>query len=314
VNLRDVGEGTLIRKIREKFARFEKFNAASVPIGIGDDAAVFDLPPGHSAVFCSDLVAENTHFIRNLHPPDSIGYKAVAVNVSDVGAMGGVPMHFLISLAAPGDLDFGWVEAFFNGVERACRDFKLSLLGGDSSSSELIFVDVSMVGRVSAGRAIRRSGAKPGDSIYVTGTLGSSALGLERLKAGRMNDPAVQRHLYPEPRHRVGAAVADRAHAMIDVSDGLSTDLPHILEESKVSARIYKDRLPAGPGVQDQHLLHGGEEYELLITGRDLPATIEGVPLTRIGEIIESGLENQLFLIDGTLESVLSPHGWQHFG
>jgi thiamine-monophosphate kinase len=310
VNLRKVGEGALIRKIREKFA---KFNDAAVPLGIGDDAAIFELPPGHSAVFCSDLVAENTHFIRNIHPPDSIGYKAVAVNVSDVGAMGGVPMYFLVSLAAPGDLDFGWIEKFYDGVERACGDFKVSLLGGDSSSSELIFADVSMIGRLPSGRAIRRSGARVGDGIYVTGTLGSSALGLELLNAGRMDDPAVKRHLYPEPRHLVGAAVADRAHAMIDVSDGLSTDLPHILEESKVSARIYKDRLPAGPGVQDLHLLHGGEEYELLITADDLPETIEGIPLTRIGEIIESGLEHQLFLIDGTRESILSPSGWQHF-
>jgi len=310
VNLRSAGEGTLIRKIREKFARFE---GGSVLVGIGDDAAVFDFPPGHSAVFCSDLVAENTHFIRNLHPPDSIGYKAVAVNVSDVGAMGGVPMHFLISLAAPGDLDFAWVESFYDGVERACGDFNVSLLGGDSSSADLIFVDVSMVGRVSSGRAIRRSGARPGDGIYVTGVLGSSALGLELLKAGQLSNPAVKRHFYPEPRHRVGAAVAGQASAMIDVSDGLSTDLPHILEESKVSARIYKDRLPAAPGVQDHHLLHGGEEYELLITAADLPKTVEGVPLTRIGEIIESGLENQLFLIDGASESVLSPSGWQHF-
>jgi len=314
VNLRGTGEGTLIRKIREKFATLATFKEGSVQVGIGDDAAVFDFPPGQSVVFCSDLVAENTHFVRDLHPPYAIGYKAVAVNVSDVGAMGGVPMHFLISLAAPGDLDFAWVERFYDGVEAACLDFNVSLLGGDSSSSDLIFVDVSMVGRVPSGRAVRRAGARPGDGIYVTGVLGSSALGLELLKAGGdLSNPAVKRHLYPTPRHRVGAVLAGQAHAMIDVSDGLSTDLPHILEESKVSARIYKDRLPAAPGVQDHHVLHGGEEYELLITAPDLPKIVEGVPVTRIGEIIESGLENQLFLIDGATESVLSPSGWQHF-
>ena len=146
MNLREIGEGALIRKIREKFDSKE-----GVTVGIGDDAAVFDLPSGYSAVFCSDLVAENTHFIRNLHPPDSIGYKAVAVNVSDVGAMGGMPMHFLISFAAPGDLDVTWVDAFLDGVERACTDFGVSLLGGDSSSSDRIFVDVSMIGRVRTG-------------------------------------------------------------------------------------------------------------------------------------------------------------------
>jgi thiamine-monophosphate kinase len=308
VNLREIGEGALIRKIREKF-----HNKEHVTVGIGDDAAVFDLPSGYSAVFCSDLVAENAHFIRNLHPPDSIGYKAVAVNVSDVGAMGGLPMHFLISLALPGELDITWVDAFFDGVERACTDFGVSLLGGDSSSSDLIFVDVSMIGRVKTGEAVLRSGARAGDSIYVTGTLGGSILGLELLKAGRTGKPAVTRHLYPQPRHRVGAAVADRAHAMIDVSDGLSTDLGHILDESRVSARIYKERIPVAVGAQNGQALHGGEEYELIIVAPELPAEIEGVPLTRIGEIIDSPLDHQLFLIDGARESVLVPRGWQHF-
>lgn len=306
MNLRDLGEGALIRKIREQFQ-------SNVTVGIGDDAAVFELPPGYSAVFCSDLVAENTHFIRDAYPASSIGHKAVASNVSDIAAMGGVPMHFLISLAAPGDLDSAWFEGFFRGVESACRQFDVTLVGGDSASADRIFVDIAMIGRVQTGQAIRRSGAKPGDGIYVTGMLGTSARGLERLRAGDLSDPSVKRHLYPEARHLVGPAVADRAHAMIDISDGLSTDLTHILEESKVSARIYKDHLPAGPGVQDHQLLHGGEEYELIIVAPELPAMIEGVSISRIGEIIQSGLDPQLFLIDGARESILHPHGWQHF-
>jgi len=325
VNLRDIGEGALIRKIRERFAlrplpppdrsvpEARRVKAGEVHAGIGDDAAVFDLPPGYSAVFCSDLLAENTHFLRNLHPPDSVGYKSIAANVSDVAAMGGIPMHFLISLAAPGDLDFSWIEGFLDGVERACRDFEISLLGGDSSSAGSIFVDVSMIGRVRSSQAIRRSGAKSGDAVYVTGRLGSSALGLRLLKTGTLDDPAVRRHLYPEPRHRIGPAVADQAHAMIDISDGLSTDLAHIVAESKVCARIYKDRLPAAPGVQEHDVLHGGEEYELIIIANDLPAMIEGIPITCVGEIIDSDLDNQVFLIDGTQESVLLPSGWQHF-
>lgn len=309
MKLRDLGEGGLIRKIRERFG----VKAGELPVGIGDDAAVIDVPRGHSLVFCSDLLAENTHFLRELHPPGSIGHKAIAANVSDIAAMGGVPMHFLISLAAPPDLDWTWFEGFFHGVESASRQFGVSLAGGDSASSDLIFVDVSMIGRVRSGQAVRRSGAKVGDSIYVTGTLGSSAFGLERLKAGNPDDPAVKRHLYPAARNNIGVAVAGRAHAMIDVSDGLSTDLTHILEESKVSARIYKDRLPAWPGAQDHHVLHGGEEYEIIIISTDLPKMIEGIPLTCIGEIIESGLEHQAFLIDGTRESALHPRGWQHF-
>jgi thiamine-monophosphate kinase len=310
VKLEDLGEGGLVRKIRERFGA----KASELPVGIGDDAAVIDIPPGHSLIFCADLLAENTHFIRALHPPDSIGHKAIAANVSDIAAMGGVPMHFLISLAAPGSLDWAWFEGFFDGVENACRQFGISLAGGDSASSELVFVDVSMIGRVLAGKAVRRSGAKVGDRVFVTGTLGSSALGLERLKAGREDGPAIRRHLYPEARHKIGSAVADQAHAMIDVSDGLSTDLTHILEESKVSARIYKDRLPAWPGAQDYHVLHGGEEYELIIVAPGLPGMIEGVPLTCIGEIIESAQDHQAILIDGARESVLHPRGWQHFG
>jgi thiamine-monophosphate kinase len=309
VKLRDLGEGELIRKIRERFGPA----TAGLPVGIGDDAAVIDLPARHSLVFCADLIAENTHFIRALHPPDAIAYKAIASNVSDVAAMGGIATHFLISLAAPGDLDWSWCEAFFDGVEAACRKFEVALAGGDSSSSETIFVDVSMIGHVPSGRAVRRAGAKVGDTIYVTGMLGSSALGLELLKAGKTNDASAKRHLYPEVRYRVGAAVADKAHAMIDVSDGLSTDLTHILEESKVSARIYKNRIPIWPAAEMDHALHGGEEYELIIVGNDLPQAIQGVSITAIGEIIESRTEHRTLLIDAGNESLLTPRGWQHF-
>ena len=308
MKLEDLGESGLIRKIRERFK-------SPVVVPIGDDAAVFDVPAGQSLVFCSDLLAENTHFIRDLDPPDSIGYKSVAANVSDVGAMGGTPLHFLISLAAPGDLDGAWVDSFLDGVALACGDFKISLIGGDSSSADRIFVDVSMIGSVPSGKAIRRSGAKPGDSIYVSGQIGGSALGLECLRSGDLKNPAVRRHLYPEPRHKLGAALLERAHAMIDISDGLSTDLTHIVEESKVSARIYKDRLPGWPGAGDHHILHGGEEYELIVASPHDLAEVRmmNVPLRRIGEIIGSGVENQVFLIDGTQESVLRPQGWQHF-
>jgi len=328
VKLHDLGEGGLIRKIRDRFkaegvaqaraererdsAKHQAERAASIVIPIGDDAAVFDVQPNHSIIFCSDLMAENRHFIRNLHPPHSVAYKAIAANVSDVGAMGGVPLHFLISLAVPDDLDVEWIDSFLNGVARACSDFNISLLGGDSSSSDSIFVDVSMIGSVPSGKAVGRFGAKRGDLIYVSGKLGGSALGLEHFKSG-LKDGAVERHVYPKPRHKIGAALRDKVHAMIDISDGLSTDLSHIIEESRVSARIYKDRIPAWPGAEDRHVLHGGEEYELILAGPELPESVEGVTLTQIGEIVDSAVENQIFLIEGTRESVLRPQGWQHF-
>src|SRR5206468_10868254 len=197
--------------------------------------------------------------------------------------------------------------------EQACRDFGVSLVGGDSSSANTIFVDVAMIGRVRQGAAVRRSGAQAGDGIYVSGTLGSSLRGLDLLRRGDRVAPAVKRHLYPQPRHNVGAAVADQAHAMIDVSDGLSTDLGHIVAESKVSARVYKDKLPAAAEAHESYVLHGGEEYELIIAAPELPPIVEGVPLTRIGEIIPSAVHHQVFLIDGARESVLEPQGWQHF-
>jgi len=308
VKLRDAGEGGLIAMIRERFG-----SACELLVGIGDDAAVIDFPTQHSLVLCSDLVVENAHFLRDLHPPESVAYRAIAANVSDVAAMGGVATHFLISLAVPHNLDWSWLERFFDGVQDACRQFEIVLAGGDAASSDQIFVDVSMIGRVRSGWVVRRSGAKTGDGVYVTGTLGSSLLGLERLRAGITNDAAVQRHLFPQPRARAGALVAEKAHAMIDVSDGLSTDLTHLLEESKVSCRIYKDRIPFWQGAEDRHVLHGGEEYELIIAAPELPAMIDGVPVTRIGEITASRTGHEIVLVDDGHEAVLQPGGWQHF-
>src|SRR5262249_47211495 len=151
----------------------DRFNQTTVRLGIGDDAAIIDVPPGMSVVYCSDLLAENVHFLRKCHPADSVGYKAVAVNVSDVGAMGGTPKYCTLSIALPGDLAITWLDGFIEGLVRACQEFNVNLVGGDSSSAERIFVDVSMIGWIETGREVRRSGAKPGDGIYVTGELGA---------------------------------------------------------------------------------------------------------------------------------------------
>lgn len=301
MRLKDLGENAFIKTIRERFPSN----------GIGDDTAVLDVPPGHSLLYCSDLVSENTHFIRDLHPPDSIGYKVIGVNVSDIGAMGGIPMFCTLSIALPGELDIQWLNSFIDGVARACAEFGVQLAGGDTSSADRIFADVSMVGLVESGQAVRRSGARPGDSIVVTGTLGGSALGLDRLRSGDLQK--ARRHLYPTPRHRIGRAVARQAHAMIDISDGLSTDLWHIIQESRVSARIYRDRIPGEPGATWEQVLHGGEEYELLIVAQDLPSEMDGIPLTKIGEIIPLSVDPQILLSDSSIDTVLRPGGYQHF-
>ncbi len=299
-------EATLIRKIRERFGN------AAAEVAVGDDAAVVPLPHGFSAVLCSDLLAENTHFRRESHPPESIGHKAIAVNVSDIGAMGAIPGHCLVSLAVPADIEDEWIDGFLDGVAQACRRFEVELVGGDSSTAERIVVDVAMMGRVETGRSVLRCGARVDDGIYVTGCLGGSALGLEILGTDRPAYDAVRRHLYPEPRHGIGRQVAASATAMIDTSDGLSVDLAHILTESGVSARIDRKAIPCFPGARFELALHGGEDYELIVTARDLPSEIDGVPITRIGNIVD-GQSGRIVLVDGSSESVLEPAGWQHF-
>ena len=309
-------EDQLIEMIRKRFAD------TSVRVGIGDDAAVIDLSSGFSTLVCSDLLAENTHFRRETHPPDSVGFKAVAVNVSDIGAMGGIPDFCLLSLALPRDLERSWIDAFLDGVAAACREFEISLVGGDSSAADRVFVDVSVIGHVRRGSAVLRSGARSGNHVYITGSLGGSAMGLELLEEGhgfelleegRRDHPAIRRSLYPEPRHRIGSRVADRATAMIDISDGLSADLTHILEASSVSARITSESIPLHPGAEVSRALHSGEEYELIVTAEDLPSEIDGVPITCIGQIVPSGEKPQILLIEGLREQVLDPKGWKHF-
>lgn len=300
-------ERELIEKLRRRFQQ------SDAVIGIGDDAAVVEWPGGLSPLFCSDLLAENAHFRRETHPPDSLGFKAIAVNVSDVGAMGGRPLYCLLSLALPPDIGETWIDRFIDGLEEACRRFDTRLVGGDTSVAGSIFIDVSMIGSVEAGRAVGRKGARPGDAIYVTGTLGSARQGLELLGTAGPGHPCVRRHLYPEPRHRIGRALAGQATAMIDVSDGLSTDLIHILEASGVSAEIDPDTVPREDDVSLEFALNGGEDYELILTSPELPESVDGVPLTRIGRIVPSENAHQAWLVGESGRQALEEGGWQHF-
>ncbi len=302
-------EDALISRIRKRFFRPDD------EVGLGDDAAVVAVPAGHSAVLCSDLLAENVHFKRDTHPPLSVGFKSVAVNVSDVAAMGGAARYFLVSLALPPQIDEEWIDRFFDGIEEASRRFDVSLVGGDVSSADTILVDVSMHGIVPTGKAVRRSGARPGDAIHVTGRLGGSELGLAHILGGggAGSDEAVTRHLYPNPPFRVGPRLAGRASAMTDISDGLSTDLGHILAESRVRARLDAARIPRFEGASLDLALHGGEEYELIVVGRGLPDEIEGIRLFRIGEILEGGKPGEMVLQEDDAESLLEPRGWRHF-
>jgi thiamine-monophosphate kinase len=294
----------------------------SVGTGIGDDCAVLRLPRSHEALVTTDFSLEDVHFRREWHPSDSVGHRCLARGLSDIAAMGGVPRAAFLSLALPPDLPQKWVDQFVAGLLKLAKRYSVPLAGGDTAQSPAgILADIVVLGSAPAGKAILRSGAKPGDLLYVTGALGSSSSALNRLRDGEKLKPKSHpKHFYPEPRIAIGQFLREKklASAMIDISDGLSTDLAHICDESKVGAVVYGNSLPMANGLGDgglQLALHGGEEYELLFTakpGRRIPKEIGGVPITRIGEMVR---ERQMKLAqpDGTA-MILRSAGWQHFG
>lgn len=306
-------EKQLIQRIRWAAGRQRSAHG----LGIGDDAAVLRIPPGDEALVTTDFSLEGVHFRRDWHPPDSVGHRCLARGLSDIAAMGGTPRAAFLSLGLPPDLPQRWVDQFVAELLKLARRYSVALAGGDTAQSpEGILADIIVLGSVPKGRAVLRSGARPGDMIYVTGTLGSSVATLEELRAGKKLRPRSRlKHFYPEPRIAVGQYLRKKklASAMIDISDGLSTDLEHICEESGVGAVIHASHLPANAG-ELQPALHGGEEYELLFTvpsGRRVPKQIAGVVITRIGEIVR-GSGMKLLRPTGTVES-LRPGGWEHF-
>jgi len=287
--------------------------------GIGDDCAVLPIPRGHEALITTDFTLEGVHFWRDRHPPDAVGHRCLARGLSDIAAMGGIAHAAFLSLALPADVPQQWVDRFVAGLLKLAARFSVRLAGGDTARSlGGVLADVVVLGSIPRGRAILRSGARPGDVIYITGTLGSAAATLDRLRDGEKLWPrAHPKHFYPEPRMAVGRFLQEKkmASAMIDISDGLSTDLAHICEESKIGAVVHAESLPA---IKDRSglilALHGGDEYELLFTAhpdRRIPRQIAGVPVTRIGEITP-GKQVKLATPDGRAE-ILQPGGWQHF-
>jgi thiamine-monophosphate kinase len=288
-------------------------------LGIGDDCAVIRLPRGHEALVTTDFTLEDVHFRRSWHPADSVGHRCLARGLSDIAAMGGIPKAAFLSLALPGGLPQRWINEFLRGLLRLADREQVLLAGGDTAQSPgEILADIAVLGSVPTGKAVLRSGARPGDLVYVSGSLGSSVAALSELRGGRKLRPKSHlKHFYPEPRIAVGRYLREKrlASAMIDISDGLSTDLGHICEESKTGAIIYSHSLPAAVGREELAMaLHGGEEYELLFTARPhrpIPREIAGVPISLIGEIV-AGKLMKLAKPDGKTE-VLKPGGWQHF-
>jgi thiamine-monophosphate kinase len=313
-----------IRRASRSPAALGRAQSSAVRLGIGDDCAILAPPAGHETLVTTDLSIEGVHFRREWHPPESVGHRCLARGLSDIAAMGGEPVAAFVSVALPGGLQQKWVDGFYKGLLALARKSGVQLAGGDTSESPHgIAADIVVVGHAPAGKAIRRSGACPGDSIYITGELGHSAAILHQLESGKsLGNPrskASAEHFFPTPRLAVGRELLRRglASAMIDLSDGLSTDLAHVCQESKVGALVAEHSIPRPtiPGGNSLHFaLHGGEDYELLFTvpaPRVLPPRIAGVRVTRIGEIIRG---RGVWLTDSHGQrKALGPAGWEHF-
>ena len=325
-------ERLLIEQIARALPTGRRTQAPRLRLGIGDDAAIMRPTPGMDWVVSCDQFLEDVHFAADIHPPDAVGYKALARATSDLAAMGAAPRYFLLGLALPAKRTSAWLDRFLSGMARAARQFGMILAGGDTSRLPRVTINITVLGEVESGLGIARSGAKEGDLIYVSGTLGRARLGLELLKGKQLTGNRQRKlllgpHLYPQPPIGLGRWLAQRglASAMIDISDGLSTDLGHLCEASRVGARVWSWKIPVVQvprALQRRDLdplalaLHGGDDYELLFTVRakrehELKAAPKGLRLTQIGEISR---KKTMVLCDlSGREQQLKPGGWDPF-
>jgi thiamine-monophosphate kinase len=316
----DVSEEQLLEAIRKVLSGA----GPEVRVGAGDDAAV--LAPGSGElVLTTDALVEGVHFVLGVTSPRDLGYKAIAVNVSDVAAMAASPRYAVCALTLSPDVDAAWTMELFGGMRECCDEFALWLVGGNLARGTEVTVVVSVLGEVSPGRAVLRSGARADDLLVVTGALGISAAGLRLSRAGaRWSDDerlAIKRHLRPTPRvGEAGVLARHGATAMIDLSDGLALDLDRICRRSGVGATVRLDDVPVAPVAGLDEALGGGEDYELLAAMPDDAAVRSareelreafGVPLTQIGRIIEG---ERVIVVDASGEErPLDVKGWDHF-
>ena len=275
-------------------------------LGIGDDCAIFRPRSNREElVFTTDMLVEDVHFRRETHSAAQVGYKALARGLSDIAAMGAEPRFCLLSVAFPKWASPNWIDRFFDGLLALSRETGAELAGGDLSHAAVFAADITVCGSAPAGSALRRSTARPGDLIYVSGELGGSALGLATNKGS-----AWKRHVRPEPRLALGRYLRPRASAAMDITDGLSLDLHRLCLASNVSADI--DPPPLFRGASVEQALHGGEDYELLFTARPnrrIAASFGGVPLTKIGSIRRRKSPGAIYLQG----QPLAIKGYDHF-
>jgi thiamine-monophosphate kinase len=343
------GERALIAAIRDRAAR----RKGPVRVGIGDDAAILRIPAAEELVVTTDFSLEQVHFRRDWHIPEVIGHRCLARGLSDIAAVGALPMATFLSLAVPAELDIpgpgkSWITRFFDGFLALADQYNVVLAGGDTAQSPefdqqgrkhaaLVAADIVVLGSIKRGHALLRSSARAGDVIYVTGELGGAAA--ELLAAGRNPDrfASLTRsetnhpHLYPQPRVEIGLKLVTgkKAHSAIDLSDGLSTDLLHICEESGLAAEIDAAAVPIHPLAAQAEAdgwvpsalglaLHGGEDYELLFTApkwSHVPRKIAGVNIHPVGQMQPHRPRKPRVALRerNGRATALEPDGWEHF-
>jgi thiamine-monophosphate kinase len=327
-------EDQLVERIGRKVPSIVGHGASRVlRLGIGDDSAILSPGGGSDWVLSCDAFLEGVHFLAKVHPPDSVGYKSLVRAASDLVAMGASPRYLVMTLALPASRIGTWLDGFLAGMARAARYLGMRLIGGDTTKSGSVSISITVLGEVPRGRALRRSGARPGDLIYVTGKLGRAQLGLELVRANLARRSGLQdvlrQHLYPRIPMKLGEWLAGSqiASAMMDISDGLSTDLTRLCAASRVGARIEAQHVPRvsipaglfrGARRMDplQMALHGGDDYGLLIAvPRRRVNRLQRAPdfssLTCIGEITPG--RRILLVNDNGSTTALEAHGWDPF-
>ncbi|MBA3439358.1 MAG: thiamine-phosphate kinase [Pyrinomonadaceae bacterium] len=339
------GEFDFINFVRRQTEK--KQRPSGLAMGIGDDAAVVTARPGNTSVVTTDLLIEDIDFRRHWTPPRLLGHKALAVSLSDIAAMGARPRWTLISIGVPSSVwKTNFPQEFYRGFFALADQYDVALIGGDiSGTPDRIVVNSTVIGEMKQQRHVLRAGARSGDLIFVTGKLGGASAGLRLLEAGGQapdNHPSSRpskrrgfnarelvmlRQLSPTPRVGWGIRLGEQrlATAMIDISDGLSSDLTHLTQASEVGATIEVERIPVDPLVEQVGMknhealalaLHGGEDFELLFSVRPrnrarVPKEVDGVPATLIGEITDEA--GRLQLQEGGRTRVLKPQGFVHF-
>ena len=332
MNLKDLGEFNFIKRITGDSI----VNYTHVIRGPGDDTAVIS-PSDRVLLVTADLMAEDVHFKREYTTGKDLGYKAMAVNLSDIAAMGGTPEHAFVSIAIPDTTELEYLDDIFNGMMECCRTFDVNILGGDTTTSRSgLVINITVIGSAESGKILYRDAAKPGDIIFTTGYTGDSRAGLYCLQHEKDQQPGwmtslVEAHLRPEPHVKEGQFLASQPgiHAAIDISDGLSSDLSHILESSGVGCVIESTSLPASGELQQfcntysqestGYVLDGGEDYVLLCTMEpgytDSVAeefhALFGRKLNRIGHITED--KTAILHLENGERKPLHTGGWDHF-